>query len=244
VAGPAATGSAPAPVAEPEVAVAAPAVPTTAAAEPSRPATLGAVNPGEDPGTALERLASGVGDPALAAELGRIAAALRGERQVREEERGRAAATAITAGAQLARVYRRDAADLRRLETAAGVCGEDAACRERYGPALARAATARELTRDAYIQLVGQVAADYPQALLDRELAAAAAAATAGGTARGNPAEAAALHDLARRFVDQVGRQREGAAAGGPESVAAELLADGGPPGPPDAPSSREGTGP
>ena len=57
---------------------------------------------------------------------------MRRERQAREEERGRAAATAITAGAQLARVYRRDAADLRRLETAAGVCGEDAAaCRER-----------------------------------------------------------------------------------------------------------------
>jgi hypothetical protein len=182
---------------------------------------------------ALEAFAGLAGDPALAAELRGIAAALRRERQAREEERGRAAATAIAAGAQLARVYRRDAADLRRLETAAGVCGEDAACRQRYGPALARAATARELTRDAYVRLLGQIAADYPQELLDRQLGAAAPA--SGAAARGNPDEAAALDDLAQRFVDQVARRRDGTAGAEPETVVGELLV-GGPPSPPPEP--------
>jgi hypothetical protein len=191
-----------------------------------------------DPLTALEALASGAGDPRLAAELGGIAAALRRERQARQEERGRAAAAAIATGAQLARVYRRDAADLRRLETAAGVCGEDAACRQRYGPALARAATARELTRDAYVRLLRQVAADYTQELLDRELGAAA------GAVLGNPDEAATLDELAGRFVDQVARRRDGAASGEPEAVVGELLEGAPPSAPPEPPPARKGMEP
>jgi hypothetical protein len=205
---------------------------TSAPPGPARPTPPGG-GIGDDPVMALEAFAGLAGDPALAAELRGIAAALRRERQAREEERGRAAATAIAAGAQLARVYRRDAADLRRLETAAGVCGEDAACRQRYGPALARAATARELTRDAYVRLLGQIAADYPQELLDRQLGAAAPA--SGAAARGNPDEAAALDDLAQRFVDQVARRRDGTAGAEPETVVGELLV-GGPPSPPPEP--------
>lgn len=224
VAPPPASPAEPGPVGE---GAAIPAVPTMPA-EPRRPGPPGGgIAAGDDPVAVVEALARMVGDPALAGELGGVAAALRRERQAREEERGRAAAAAIAAGAQLARVYRRDAADLRRLETAAGVCGEDAACRGRYGPALARAATARDLTRDAYVRLLGQVAADYPQDLLERELGAAA---PVGGTARGKPDEGAALDDLARRFVEQVARLRGGgaAAAGEVEALVGELL-EGGP---------------
>jgi hypothetical protein len=191
-----------------------------------------------DPLTALEALASGAGDPGWRPSWAGSPRRCGASARPGQEERGRAAAAAIATGAQLARVYRRDAADLRRLETAAGVCGEDAACRQRYGPALARAATARELTRDAYVRLLRQVAADYTQELLDRELGAAA------GAVLGNPDEAATLDELAGRFVDQVARRRDGAASGEPEAVVGELLEGAPPSAPPEPPPARKGTEP
>lgn len=171
------------------------------------------------PGNAVERLealAAAVTDPVLRAELAAIATAVRQERLAREREHGQAAASAIKAGAQLARAYRRDEADVRRLETALGVCGGDQACRAQYEPALARATATRELTRDAYVELIRQVADAYPQALLENRLITVEAQ-------HGELDEAGGVPDLARRFVAQVARWRGGTDADR-ETIARELL--------------------
>ena len=172
----------------------------------------------EDALAELERLTASVGDPDLRAALASIGKLLQGERTVREREHGQAAASAIKAGAQLARGYRRDVADVRRLEMAVSFCGADQACRQQYEPALARATAARELTRDAYVDLLRQVAESYPQALLENRLMAVEAQ-------HGDLDEVGGVPDLARRFVAQVARWR-GGSVGDREAIARELLGD------------------
>jgi hypothetical protein len=172
----------------------------------------------EDSMARLESLAASVSDPSLRADLAGIGKLMQRERLVREREHGQAAVSAIKAGAQLARGYRRDVADVRRLETALAVCGGDQACRQQYEPALARATAARELTRDAYVDLLRQVAETYPQALLENRLMAVEAQ-------HGDLDEVGGVPDLARRFVAQVARWR-GGSAGDREAIARELLGD------------------
>ncbi len=185
-----------------------------AAPPPPRPASALP----EDALAKLERLTASVGDPGLRAELASIGKLLQGERIVREREHGQAAASTIKAGAQLARGYRRDVADVRRLEMAISFCGADQACRQQYEPALARATAARELTRDAYVDLLRQVAETYPQALLENRLMAVEAQ-------HGDLDEVGGVPDLARRFVAQVARWH-GGSAGDREAIARELLGD------------------
>jgi hypothetical protein len=168
--------------------------------------------------TRLERVAGAVGDPAVRTELTAIAEAVRQERLAGEREHGQAAVSVIKAGAQLARSYRRDVADVRRLETALEVCGGDEACRAQYEPALARAEAVRELTRDAYLDLLRQAAETYPQALLENQLMVVEAQ-------HGDLDQVGGVPDLARRFVAQVARWRDGS-AGDREAIARELLGD------------------
>lgn len=193
-----------------------------AGAPPTAPAPVVA-----DPLERLGSLAAAARDPDLRAALDGIAADLRAERLARSEERGRAAVATVAAGAQLARTYRRDAADVRRLEAALGVCGEGAEaadCRARFGAAVGRAAEARELTLDAYVRLLDEVAAQYPP-----ELLASAAGAWAG---TGDP------DDLAARFIGQVERWR-GTGTDGARDEVARALADDGAQGLPALPAGK-----
>jgi hypothetical protein len=180
--------------------------PPRSAPEPRMPDPAAA----RDPLEALAAIAASVGNPAVRADLDSIAAALRVERRTQQEERARAATAAIKAGAQLARAYRRDVAEFGRLETAAGLCGGDTACRSQYEVALGRAEAARELTRDAYANLRAQVAAEYPPELLQEKLRAVEAE-------YGSLDEAAGLGDLARHFVAEVVDWREDPGAGAAE---------------------------
>lgn len=200
--------------------------PATAPAESAVAPQTAPAPAATDPLERLGSLAAAAPDPDLRAALDGIAADLRAERLARAGERGRAAAAAVTAGAQLARTYRRDAADVRRLEAALGVCGEEgpaaADCRGRFGAAVGRAAEARELTLDAYVRLLGEVAAAYPPELLTPVV----------GVADGDP------DGLVARFVAQVERRRGIGTDGARDEVAREL-ADDRPQGPPAPPAGR-----
>ena len=153
------------------------------------------------PAEALEALAEETDDPDRRAALKQIAAAFSNEMQARNAVDGRAAQMAIIAGAQLVRGYRSDNRVLAGVERAIKVCGNDEGCKADFLPRRESLQRNRSITANAYLDLLRQVVEDYPQKLLEDQLAAVL------DQYRGF--DSGSFDRFARRFVAQSASRRD-----------------------------------
>jgi len=154
-----------------------------------------------DPVEALENLAEQAEDPEQRAALQQIAVAFSNEMQTRNAVDGRAAQMAIIAGAQLVRGYRSENRTLAGVERAIKVCGNDEGCKADFLPRRETLQRNRSITANAYLDLLRQVVEDYPQKLLEDQLAAVL------DQYRGF--ESGSFDRFAQRFVEQSGSRRD-----------------------------------